>query len=66
MDEVVPIVATIAIGRKPAARSAAIDAASAPGSISNRSFAGIRTSDARPRPRVMHAFSIDECASVEA
>ena len=66
VDEVVPIVATIAIGSSPASRSAAIEAASAPGSISKRSLTGMWTSDARPSPSVMHAFSTEEWASAEA
>ena len=66
VDDVVPIVATTAIGRSPAARSAAIAAASWPGISSNRSLTGIRTSDARPRPSVMQAFSTELCASAEA
>ena len=45
---------------------AAIAASSASGRSSKRSFVGIRTSDARPRPRVMHAFSIEEWASSDA
>ena len=66
VDDVVPTVATIAIGWRPAARSAAIAASSASGRSSNRSFVGMRTSDARPSPRVMHALSIEEWASSEA
>ena len=66
VDEVVPIVATIASGTRPAARSSPMAVASAAGSSSNRSFTGILRRLARPRPRVMHAFSIDEWASAEA
>ena len=46
VDDVVPIVATIAIGSRPAARSAAIARRSSAGSSSNRSFVAIRTSEA--------------------
>ena len=66
VDDVVPIVPTIAIGRRPAARSALIAASSASGRSSNRSLVGIRTSDARPSPSVMHAFSTELWASAEA
>ena len=37
-----------------------------PARSSNPSLVGIRTSDARPRPSVMHAFSIELWASAEA
>ena len=66
VDDVVPTVATIAIGRRPAARSVSIAASSASGRSSNRSLTGIRTSDARPSPSVMHAFSTELWASAEA
>ena len=59
VDDVVPIVATIAIGRRPAARSAAIAAASASGP----QLEPLVRRDAHERvatrgPSVMHAFSI--------
>ena len=59
-----PTVATIAIG--PAAGGAVRGdrRSSASASISNRSLVGTLTSAARPRPSVMHAFSIELCASV--
>jgi hypothetical protein len=66
VDEVVPTVATIAIGSRPAATSAAIASSSAAGSSSYRSLVGILTSALRPSPRVMHAFSIELWASSEA
>ena len=66
VDDVVPSVATTAIGSRPASRSAAIAARSASGSSSKRSFVGIRTSASRPSPSVMHAFSIELCASADA
>jgi hypothetical protein len=66
VDDVVPTVATIAIGRRPAARSETIAVSSAAGSSSKRSFVAIRTSDWPPRPKVMHALSIEEWASCEA
>jgi hypothetical protein len=66
VEDVVPTVATMAIGRRPAARSDAIASPSRSARISNRSLVGMRTRDARPRPRVMHALSIEEWASCEA
>ena len=66
VELVVPIVATTAIGRTPAARSSAIAASSASTRSWYRSSVGIRRSPDRPRPRVMHALSIDECASADA
>ena len=66
VDDDVPTVATMAMGRLPAARSAAMAASSASTCISNRSLTGTRTRAARPRPRVMHAFSMELCASVDA
>ena len=52
------MVATIAIGRRPAARSATIEAARAPGNSSNRSLTGIRTSEAATQPE-RHARLLD-------
>ena len=66
VDDVVPTVATMQMGVRPAARSAAMAAARASASISYRALVGILTSAARPSPSVMHAFSMELCASVEA
>ena len=68
VDEVVPTVATMAIGRWPAARSAAMAASSASGRIAIRARRrATRTHGRRARgPSVMHAFSIELCASAEA
>ena len=64
--DVVPIVPTRAIGRKPALRSSEIASSSASTRNSNRSLVGILASPALPSPSVMHAFSIDEWASDDA
>jgi hypothetical protein len=66
VDAVVPSVATIAIGRCPAAMSAVIAASSASTSIRYASSVGTWTSASRPSPSVMHALSIELCASDEA
>ena len=58
VDDVVPIVATIAIGRGPAARSAAIAASRAAASISYRSFVGI-FDERRPAEAQRHARLLD-------
>jgi hypothetical protein len=66
VEPVVPIVETIAAGRSPPARSSATAAARDGTSIRNSSSTGMRRSPCLPMPSVMHAFSIDECASADA
>lgn len=66
VDAVVPIVATMAIGRSPAARSASIADSSASMRIRYASSVSTWTIASRPRPRVMHALSMELWASAEA
>jgi hypothetical protein len=63
--EVVPTVATTAIGIAPALLSLAITAASSFASIRNRSSVEIRFSAFNPNPSVITALSTLECASSE-
>ena len=60
--DVVPTVATTAIGMIPAARSAAMAFASSSGRMRNSSSAGIRVSASWPRPSRITALSMEECA----
>ena len=60
------MVATIAMGVRPAARSAAIAASSASVRIAYASSVGILRNELRPRPSVMQAFSMLLCASSDA
>ena len=67
VDDVVPSVATIAIGRRPAARSAAIAVVErVRPHLEPVVRPGSGRATPRPRPSVMHAFSIEEWASAEA
>ena len=65
VDEVVPTVATAAIGRRPAATSAATASRSASARIRYSASVGILISPSCPNPSTMQAFSTDECASSE-
>ena len=62
MVEVVPCVATTAIGSLPAARSRAIAAASAGTDIRKASSLSIRRTFSWPIPRTIAALSIEEWA----
>ncbi len=63
VDDVVPTVATAAIGRRPARTSAATASRSASVRIRNAASDGIFTRPSCPKPSTMQAFSTDECAS---
>ena len=65
VDDVVPTVATTAIGSRPAPRSSAIATRRASARIENRSSTGMRRIASRPRPSVSTALSIDECVCSE-
>ena len=65
VDEVVPTVATTAIGRRPARTSAAIASRERVGRIRYSASVSILTRPSWPKPSTMQAFSIDECASAE-
>ena len=62
---VVPVVATTAQGRMPAAWSAAIMAASASGRMANASSQGIRRTLSRPKPASSAALSTEEWLCAE-
>ena len=61
MVDVVPAVATTAMGSRPWTRSSAISASSATGSMRNAASTGTLRKFASPRPRAMTALSTDEC-----
>ena len=65
VDEVVPTVATAAIGRRPARTSAATASRSASTRIRYSPSVAIFTNPSWPSPSTMQAFSTDECASSE-
>ncbi len=60
--DVVPTVATTATGRKPAARSSAIAARSAPGGMRKLASHGMRRSASWPKPARITPLSMEECA----
>ena len=64
--DVVPTVATTAIGSAPAARSAAIASPRASGRIRNWSSTGIFRMASMPSPSVITALSTEECDCAEA